>query len=332
MRGGRRPGRPFAAVALLCAAAITGGCAGDAEKPVSGAQGAAAQRAAHRRASSHAPKAKHSATSITPTATPARTALATGRPADARILSSVDWRSFAELAVGLGGRAGLAVSGTGKGQPVEHLGDLDSAVAWSTSKVPLAMAVIDRFGARAYRSDLTAAITASDNAAALRLWNDLGGGATAGAAVDAQLRRTGDEQTVTQYRTVRSPYTPFGQTDWSLTRQARFVAGMACSDAGWRVLRLMDQVIPSERWGLGAAGVPASFKGGWGPGWQPGTPGSYLDRQMGLLVIHHKALAVAIAAVPADGNHETGARELTRIASWVAAHANVRGLHTNMQC
>jgi hypothetical protein len=42
--------------------------------------------------------------------------------------------------------------------------------------------------------------------------------------------------------------------------------------------------------------------------------GGYLDRQMGVMVIRGKPLAVTIAAKPADGSHGTGTRNLTAIA------------------
>jgi hypothetical protein len=45
------------------------------------------------------------------------------------------------LQAGLGGRSGVAVSGFGIGQPVQRLGALNTAIACSTSKVPIAMAV-----------------------------------------------------------------------------------------------------------------------------------------------------------------------------------------------
>lgn len=44
------------------------------------------------------------------------------------------------------------------------------------------------------------------------------------------------------------------------------------------VLGLMGEVT-SDTWGLGATGLHAQWKGGWGPG----TDGRYLARQMGIL-------------------------------------------------
>jgi hypothetical protein len=84
----------------------------------------------------------------------------------------------------------------------------------------------------------------------------------------------------------------------------------------------MNEVVAGQRWGLGSAGVQAQLKGGWGPGSRPGSPGRYTDRQMGVLTIHGRPLAVAIATTPADGSHESGTRNLTQIARWLVAHAS----------
>ena len=107
---------------------------------------------------------------------------------------------------------------------------------------------------------------------------------------------------------------------------------MSCTGAGPQVLGLMGQVIPSQRWGLGAAGVAAELKGGWGPGTAPGATGGYLDRQMGVVTLHGKPLAVAIASRPANGSHGTGTRDLTTIARWLVAHADTRSVPAHPRC
>ena len=112
---------------------------------------------------------------------PARKPRSTTPKASQDVLSPADRISFARLQTRLGGRIGLAVSGLGEGQKVQRLGSLDSVIAWSTSKVPIAMAVYDAGLADSQRANLRAAITASDNAAAERLWAALGGGTQAAA-------------------------------------------------------------------------------------------------------------------------------------------------------
>jgi hypothetical protein len=246
------------------------------------------------------------------------------------ILPAAAHVGFAELARSLPGEAGLAVSPVGAEQPVEQLGSLQRAVAWSTSKVPVAMAAID--AGVGSSTDLRQAITASDNAAAMNLWNALGGGSAAAEAANEELRAAGDAATSIESRTLRAGFTPFGQTSWTLADQVRFTAGMACLDVGGQLLGLMHETIPAQRWGLGSAGVPAELKGGWGPGSEPGVGGGYVDRQMGVMTIHGRPLAVTLLARPSDGTHETGTSMLTSMAQWVAANANVAGLPRRARC
>ena len=94
----------------------------------------------------------------------------------------------------------------------------------------------------------------------------------------------------------------------------------------------MDQVVDGQRWGLGATGVAAQFKGGWGPGSRPGVAGGYLDRQMGIVTVDGKPLAAAIATTPGDGSHASGTRNLTAIARWLVSHASVRGQPAEPSC
>jgi hypothetical protein len=265
-----------------------------------------------------------------PATVPTTAAAATTRPGGP--LSDAAVASFARLERRLGGASGLAVSGIGDGQRVQSAGSLHSAIAWSTSKVPIAMAIYDAGLAGAEQASLVAAITASDNAAAERLWAALGGGTRAAQAADEQLRLAGDRRTRMQARRLRAGFTPFGQTRWSLTDQARFTAGMACLDAGAQVLGLMNRIVPGERWGLGAAGVSAQFKGGWGPGSQPGAGGGYLDRQLGVMTIRGRPVAFAVATLPSDGSHATGTRNLTAIARWAVAHVAVGHLPRRPRC
>jgi hypothetical protein len=271
-------------------------------------------------------------TMIEPPSSEASAAEASSGNSARSIFSRADRTSFVRLAASLNGEEGLAVSGVGLGRPVERLGSLRSAVAWSTAKVPIAMAVIASGGASSHQTDLSQALTASDNAAAERLWTSLGRGAVAAQASDEQLRVAGDTRTAMQAQTLRAGYTAFGQTDWALTDQARFTAGLACSQEGSQVLRYMGQVVAGQRWGLGSAGVPARFKGGWGPGSRPGAGGGYLDRQMGVLTIRGRQLAVVVATTPSDGSHATGMRNLTALARWIATHADTKALPPNPRC
>ena len=135
-----------------------------------------------------------------------------------------------------------------------------------------------------------------------------------------------------QAERLRSGFTPFGQTLWRLTDQARFTAGMPCTDPGAQVLGLMGQVIAAHRWGLGATGNSAQIKGGWGPGSSPGIDGAYQDRQMGIVTIDGKRIAITIATRPSDGSHGTGTAHLTTIAKWVVSHIDVANAPRNPRC
>jgi hypothetical protein len=228
--------------------------------------------------------------------------------------------SFDKLAAQLGGSEGLAFSVVGRAPT--QIGSWKTGAGWSTVKVPLAVAAVAGAGGRPdaeTRRLMRLALTASDNAAAEQLWADLGEPRAAAAQVQAVLRSGGDGDTVVQSRRVRPGFTAFGQTSWSLANQAAFMAALPCVRHSDEVLALMGEVQSDQRWGIGAAGLPSQFKGGWGPGLR----GGYLVRQMGILTLANGArIGLAIASEPADGRFETGTANLTALAKW--AEANIR--------
>jgi len=319
-----RPG--FIAVVLVGAAAVTSASCGGADKRASESAEesvaaeirASAEHHQHERDRQERARAEARSTTTALSATdslPARSAQIDRRPTSSSgtwdgLLSAADRASFARLAQQLPGQEGIAVSTLGIGRPVNNAGTLSGGVAWSTTKVPLAMAAINaRVGTQA---DLAQAITASDNAAAERLWTALGDGAPAAAAVTEQVRVAGDHKTVIEARRLRAGLSAFGQTAWPLTDQVRFVAGMTCSSAGAHVLGLMNKVIAEQRWGLAATRGEAQTKSGWGPGVTSGDADGWLDRQMGVITIRGKPIAVAIATTAS--NHTSGTQTLTAIA------------------
>lgn len=93
---------------------------------------------------------------------------------------------------------------------------------------------------------------------------------------------------------------------------------MACTTQGPQVLDLMGQVVAGQRWGLGRTNAAAQLKGGWGPGVSPGSGDGWLDRQMGVIQVGGRKLAVALASTAPD--HGTGIANLTELATWVAGH------------
>ncbi|RMI35298.1 hypothetical protein EBN03_03160 [Nocardia stercoris] len=207
---------------------------------------------------------------------------------------------FARLQAGLDGSAGLAIAPVG-GRSVLRLGDWTTGAAWSTIKVPLAVAALrNRPGEE--RDDAEAAITVSDNDAAERLWLSLGDAGQAANAVQSVLREGGDETTVVQQY-------PFGETSWALTDQVRFAAHLPCLPQAGPVVGLMDSIDPGQSWGLG--GLPrVSFKGGWGP---DDRTGAYLARQFGLVPTLTGTVAVAVAAQPKSGSFDDAVTMLNQM-------------------
>ena len=246
------------------------------------------------------------------------------------LLSGADRSAFERLAARLSGDEGVAVATLGANPSISRAGSLRSGVAWSTAKVPVAMAVVASGRSSAQEANLRQAITASDNAAAEQLWTALGSGANAAAAATEQVRAAGDSRTQIQAQRLRSGYTAFGQTAWALDDQVRFMAGIACTRAGPDVLALMNQVVAGQRWGLGSTGRAAKFKAGWGPGVSPGSADGWLDRQMGIMTIAGKPIAVAIATTASD--HGAGTANLTAIAGWVATHVDASSAPRRARC
>ncbi|MGK2954725.1 MAG: hypothetical protein ACSLFI_03510 [Solirubrobacterales bacterium] len=233
----------------------------------------------------------------------------------------------------LPGQGGLVVGAPGgDGTRLGSGSNLSSISAWSTIKVPISERILDDAGgpngiSSTQASNINAAITLSDNDAAAALFSDLeaahGGLGGASTAVGEMLRQAGDNQTVISTQG-RDTFTTYGQTDWSLEEQNKYMAALAggcVSDSASRnyIFDQMSQVT-SDTWGFGSAGVPAKWKGGWGPG----TDGKYLVRQMGTMEIGGQEAVVTLAAIPDDGSFESGQAMASSIASWAAT--NLEGM------
>jgi beta-lactamase family protein len=214
--------------------------------------------------------------------------------------------SFQELSNGLAARVGVAVASV-SGAPMS-LGPWSTGVAWSTIKVPLAVAALRADAASP--DQLEAVITRSDNAAAEELWSQLGGAAAQ--RVQSVMREAGDTASLVESRRVRAEYTPFGQTRWSLSDQARFAAGLSQVPGSSRVLDLMRTLTVDHRWGLAAKGSAA--KGGWGPS----LSGGYLVRQFAIVSGN---VGVALAADVVDGGYQAGVQVINSLADWVVGEA-----------
>ena len=249
------------------------------------------------------------------------------RPPDSAKLSA----ELDALGEGVGARVGATIGPPGA--PPLALGSLQNGSAWSTIKVPIALQVIDEAGGvdgltSEQSAEITAAITQSDNAAAAALFDDLvaahGSVEAASESVTELLRRAGDAETVVSTEG-RDGYSSYGQTEWSLRAQQIFIGALLNGCIGEKsgrefILTQMSQV-SSDTWGLGSAGVPALWKGGWGPG----TDGKYLVRQMGQITVDGDEYAVTVAAIPDDGSFESGQAAATQVAQWLAEHAPEAG-------
>jgi hypothetical protein len=232
------------------------------------------------------------------------------RPANSAALSD----DFAELQANEKGTIGIALAPVGGSETPLTLGSWRSGPAWSTIKVPLVLAALREERVPYVTDQMTAAITKSDNAAADAIWTRLGDPDIAAGKVDAVLAEAGDFTRV-QSRRVRREFSAFGQTDWSLTNQVRFMSTAACDSRSPPVLTLMGRIDKGQRWGLGR--IPgARFKGGWGPS----PAGKYLQRQIGLISTSVGLSAVAVAAEPSSGTYGDGIRMLNQVADWLANH------------
>jgi hypothetical protein len=243
-------------------------------------------------------------------------------------LAAAETSSFERLAASLGGEVGAVIGPPGSALAA-RFGSLQSGSAWSTGKVPIALRVLEDAGGPSGLSttqadEMRRALTLSDNAAAAALFGDLerrhGGLAGASAAVGNVLREAGDGSTRISTEG-RGEFSTYGQTEWSLASQQRFMSALAVGCIGEPasseyVLDLMGEV-SSDTWGLGSTGLLARWKGGWGPG----VDGGYLVRQMGILYVGEKEAVVTLAALPADGQLATGESMATTVAQWLAKQA-----------
>jgi hypothetical protein len=218
--------------------------------------------------------------------------------------------SFRQLSGDVPATIGVAIS-SADGTCLTSLGSWSTGVAWSTIKVPLTIACL-RAGVA--KDELAAkTITQSDNPAAEELWCQLGDPAEAAMQVQAVIRDAGDTSTVVESRRLRPGYTAFGQTQWSLVRQAQFAARLPGIPGAGRIVDLMRDLCPDQRWGLAAKGFAA--KGGWGP-----DSGDYLVRQFATVPLKAGNVGVALAVQAHDGVFETGVDGVNRLTDWVVDH------------
>ncbi|MEZ5210718.1 hypothetical protein MYK68_05240 [Gordonia sp. PP30] len=222
--------------------------------------------------------------------------------------------SYAALAKTLGQPVGVSIVPVGGGAPID-LGDQTAQVAWSTIKVPLAIAAQRKNGVLAAE---TPAIVNSDNDAAESLWSSLGTDAQAAAAVTAVLREGGDTSTTVPSVRRRGEFTIFGQTVWALPAAATFAAHLPCLPDSKHVVTLMGQVAGNQQWGIEVIpGRSTAVKGGWGPS----LDGGYVVRQLGLLTRKDGTqVAFALSTHAPGASMNSGIAALNQVGTWIGAH------------
>lgn len=271
------------------------------------------ESAADTAAAIQAADAAASATTPGPSPTPTPTSTSTPTPvADPAQELAASW---AALEAELTGQVGLVVMPVGgAAEDVVRFGQAPGGIAWSTAKVPIAIAAdIAAPDSPQVDAQITSAIRYSDNEAVLALWSGLGSSTQARAATDAVLAAAGDTTTrIGQNADLGT--TTFGYTTWRLADQAVFTAGIACLPAAAPVVTEMRDVVVEQRWGLGVLEGTA-LKGGWGTDGAVST-----SRQMGLVPVggalgpDTPTLAVAMSVENPAGD---GTAELTRVAGWL---------------
>ncbi len=204
-----------------------------------------------------------------------------------------------------GGKVGVAVSAPGnkdKGK-VKIGGSWKGGRAWSTIKVPLAIAAIQEnvstgdvtepYGTSCTGYSLStavnAAITQSDNCAAWWLWVALGGDNSSAASKVTEVIRAGGDSSTEVNGTRNGDYLTSGMTDWLLVEQAIFAANMSSISKSADVLSAMRTHNASDGSHGLASNYTSMIKGGWGDSDGAAT------RQFGLIKLKNgKCSAVAI--------------------------------------
>src|SRR5699024_3069601 len=160
-------------------------------------------------------------------------------------------------------------------------GDDGSEPAWSTIKVPIAIAAL-RDGADEELVD--AAIKESDNDAARALWNKVEW--TEGNAQESIETLLKDFDSEVEMNDA------FGMSTWKVKDQARFASRLGCVPEADYVYDAMRDIVDWQKWGL--AGLEdVHSKGGWG---LDDEDGEYTSRQIGVMPVDGGNIGIAISA------------------------------------
>jgi beta-lactamase class A len=185
----------------------------------------------------------------------------------------------------------------------------------SVLKAMLLAAYLRHARSRALRAEeralLAPMIRRSDNTAATRIRDRLGNAALVRLARAAHM-------------TAFKPAAVWGLSRITARDQTRFFLRLdALLPARHRAygLRLLREIVPSQRWGIGRVKLPGwrvYFKGGWGSG------SGAVDHQVALLVTGDVRLSVAVLTA-ANGSHATGKATLEGIFRRLLRHLSTIG-------
>lgn len=237
----------------------------------------------------------------------------------------------------LGASAAIGLADLQGGAPAQF-GDPLTSYAYSTIKLPLATTVLRLTDDPNVVPQVTAAISASDNAATRDLYNQIialtGSEQAATSAIEESLAASGDTQSQVPtadeianwpQRQAAGVASTYGQTLWEPSTQAYFVAqllrGCLLSEADTNTIEgAMIAVVSHQRWGLGSVPGVDAFKGGWG---QDEVGDSYFARQVGRVMTTPNAGFVMAVAVQLDqpstiasGSIDAEAYVLQELAIW----------------
>ena len=219
--------------------------------------------------------------------------------------------SFAEVTGSIAGDVGVAIATEGG---IRSFGSWKVGPAWSTIKVPLAIAALRRSTKEA-SPFVPLAIQDSDNPAALQLWMQLGNPEEAAQAIGNVLKEGGDAATTVESESKRPDASVVGQTQWSVAAQATFMAALPCLPNSESVITDMKSLAANQQWGL-ALRPDSAVKGGWGPSLEK----AYLVRQVATITTPDGNLGVALAALPQDGSFDSAVAHIGKLAEWVGEH------------
>ncbi len=190
---------------------------------------------------------------------------------------------------------------------VERGGTQETMPAWSTAKVPVALAAAQAGMDDQLSWQISASLRSSDNAAAAAVWNSLGQNDSQRAAATTRVfREAGDDNTTVPETALRPGFSVFGQTRWDVQDQFAFLLQLPCMAGSDAVIENMANIDQGQRWGLGT--LPgAVFKGGWGP-----DQDGYVVRQFGWFENNGRVpVAISVRA----SSFEQGTSALSQIAA-----------------